>query len=133
MGLFRNSQELQFGTCNLWQTTGKSGEQRRGNSLIEEKGELGRARLSRVHWWKQRIWHVSGLSPAGLLPGVEISFLSPPISKVTQGTLFLAGRCQRYGFNSWVGKIPWRRAWQPAPVFLPGESHGQRSLVGYSP
>ena len=33
----------------------------------------------------------------------------------------------------WVGKIPWRRAWQPTPVFLPGESHGQRSLVGYSP
>ena len=33
----------------------------------------------------------------------------------------------------WVGKIPWRRAWQPIPLFLPGESHGQRSLVGYSP
>ena len=30
-------------------------------------------------------------------------------------------------------KIPWRRAWQPTPVFLPGDSHGQRSLVGYSP
>ena len=37
------------------------------------------------------------------------------------------------GFNPWVGKIPWRRKWQPTPVFLPGESHGQRSLVGYSP
>ena len=35
--------------------------------------------------------------------------------------------------NPWVGKIPWRRAWQPIPVFLPGESHGQRSLTGYSP
>ena len=35
--------------------------------------------------------------------------------------------------RSWVGKIPWRRKWQPTPVFLPGESHGQRSLVGYSP
>ena len=33
----------------------------------------------------------------------------------------------------WVGKIPWRRAWQPTPVFLPGESHGQRNLAGYSP
>jgi len=32
-----------------------------------------------------------------------------------------------------VGKIPWRRAWQPTPVFLPGESHGQGSLAGYSP
>ena len=37
------------------------------------------------------------------------------------------------GFDPWVGKIPWRRAWQPTPVFLPGESHGQRSLRGYSP
>jgi len=36
-------------------------------------------------------------------------------------------------FNPWVGKIPWRRAWQPTAVFLPGESHGPRSLVGYGP
>ena len=36
-------------------------------------------------------------------------------------------------FDSWVGKIPWRRKWQPTPVFLPGESQGQRSLVGCSP
>ena len=40
---------------------------------------------------------------------------------------------KRCGFNSWVRKIPWQRAWQPTPVVLPGESHGQRSLVGYSP
>ena len=39
---------------------------------------------------------------------------------------------QRPGFGSWVGKIPWRRKWQPTPVFLPGESHGQKSLAGYS-
>ena len=37
------------------------------------------------------------------------------------------------GFSPWVGKIPWRREWQPTVVFLPGKSHGQRSLVGYSP
>ena len=36
-------------------------------------------------------------------------------------------------FDPWVGTIPWRRKWQPTPVFLPGESHGQRSLAGYSP
>ena len=42
-------------------------------------------------------------------------------------------RHKRLGFSPWVGKIPWRRKWQPTPVFLPGESHGQRSLVGYSP
>ena len=39
---------------------------------------------------------------------------------------------RRGGLDSWVGRIPWRRKWQPAPVFLPGESYGQRSLVGYS-
>ena len=36
-------------------------------------------------------------------------------------------------FDPYAGKIPWRREWQPTPIFLPGESHGQRSLVGYSP
>ena len=48
----------------------------------------------------------------------------------------LACQCKRHkrrGFNPWVGKIRWRRAWQPIPVFSPGEPHGQRSLVGYSP
>ena len=37
------------------------------------------------------------------------------------------------GFNPWVGKILWRRKWQPTPGLLPGKSHGWRSLVGYSP
>ena len=45
----------------------------------------------------------------------------------------LGGSEVKPGFNPWVGKIPWRRQWQPTPVFLPGESHGQRSLVGCSP
>ena len=40
-------------------------------------------------------------------------------------------QCWKHGFNPWVRKIPWRRAWQPTPVFLPGESHEQRSLEGY--
>ena len=35
-------------------------------------------------------------------------------------------------FDPWVGKIPWRNKWQPTPVILPGEFHGQRSMVGYS-
>ena len=39
----------------------------------------------------------------------------------------------RHGFSPWIGKIPWRRAWQPTPVVLPGEFHGLKSLVGYSP
>ena len=39
---------------------------------------------------------------------------------------------RRHEFDPWVGKIPWRRERQPTLVFLPGESHGQRSWVGYS-
>ena len=42
-------------------------------------------------------------------------------------------QCRRPGFHPWVRKISWRKKWQPTPVFLPGKSHGQRSLVGYSP
>ena len=42
-------------------------------------------------------------------------------------------RCKRHSFGPWVRKIPWRRKWQPSPVFLPGKFHGQRSLVDYSP
>ena len=42
-------------------------------------------------------------------------------------------QCRRPRFDPWVGKIPWRRKWQSTPVFVPGESHGQRSLAGCSP
>ena len=42
-------------------------------------------------------------------------------------------RQKRCRFDPWVRKIPWRRKWLPTPVLLPGEFHGQRSLVGYSP
>ena len=42
-------------------------------------------------------------------------------------------RHKRPWFSTWVGKTSWRRAWQPTPLLLPGESHGHRNLVGYSP
>ena len=42
-------------------------------------------------------------------------------------------QCRRSVFDPWVGKIPWRRKWQPTPIFLPEKVHGQRSLVGYNP
>ena len=41
-------------------------------------------------------------------------------------------QCRRRRFDPWARKIPWRRNWQPVPVFLPGKSHRQISLVGYS-
>ena len=42
-------------------------------------------------------------------------------------------QCRRLRFDPWVGKIPWRREWQPTPIFLTGEIHGKRRQVGYSP
>ena len=42
-------------------------------------------------------------------------------------------QCRRPEFNPWVRQIPWKRKWQPTPVFLPGKSHGQRSLADCSP
>ena len=67
-----------------------------------------------------------------------ILFKWQPISISTGGAGGKELACQRrkhnrYGLSPWVGKIPGRRKWQPTPVFLLGESHGQRSLVGYSP
>ena len=66
---------------------------------------------------------------------------SPTFSMSHAGTLIIGLpwwlrirlQCRRHRFEFWVRKIPWRRKWQPTLVFLPGEFHGQRSLVGYSP
>ena len=70
---------------------------------------------------------------------VQISANQLPLCWPSQEVLMVknspanAGRHQRCEFETWVRKIPWRRAWQPTLVFLPGEPHGQRSLAGCSP
>ena len=53
-------------------------------------------------------------------------------------TMWLSGKesacqCRRCGFNPWVRKMPWRKKWQPTPVFLPRKPHGEKNLAGYSP
>ena len=53
--------------------------------------------------------------------------------QVVKSLPVIAGNIKICRFSPWVGKIPWRRAWQLTPVCLPAEFHGQRSLVGYSP
>ena len=64
----------------------------------------------------------------------EALYCSPGFPGSTSGKEPICRRrCKRLAFHPWVGKIPWRRTWQPNPVFLPGEFHRQRSLVGYSP
>ena len=55
---------------------------------------------------------------------VALGVMNPPAN---------AGEVKRCGFSPWFEKIPWRRAQQPTPVFLPGKSHGQRSVAGCSP
>ena len=97
-------------------------EERRENTEGLEQAVLFlhacRARISCVS--AERLWDQGYSSPHTGLPWC----LSGKES---------ACQCRRRGFKLWVRKIPWRRAWQPTPVFLPGKSQGQRSLEGYSP
>ena len=64
------------------------------------------------------------------LTGKEYNVISSSDGYETPGICL---QRRRFRFDPWVGKIPWRREWQPTPRFLPGESHGQRSLEGYRP
>ena len=72
------------------------------------------------HEAENEIIFTNGPSPVQGFPG----------SSLTKNPL---AKCRTHGFDPWVRKIPWRRKWLPIPVFLPGMSHGQRSLVGYNP
>ena len=86
-------------------------------------------------------WFIDALSRLFLCLHVTFS-LCVSLHTKTPDTGFTAGesvveesacQCRRCRFDPWVGKIPWRREWQPTPVFLPGKFHGQRSLAGYCP
>ena len=68
------------------------------------------------------------LTPTGIL------YISVPLP-LKSGAFLLAQTVKNLPAvqETWLGKIPWRREWQPTPIFLPGEFHGQRSLAGYSP
>ena len=78
---------------------------------------LWRLRAGLCHWFQQ---DTHSHSPLMIKPGGS----DRKESACNEGDL---------GLIPGLGKIPWRRAWPPSPVFLPGESHGQRSLAGYSP
>ena len=60
---------------------------------------------------------------------VSMNYLHPLLSGLPRWLTGKESTCQ-CEFHPWVGKLPWRRKWQPTPVFLPGEFHGQKSLVG---
>ena len=64
-----------------------------------------------------------------IIEALHTSFWASPVAQQWRICLQYK-RHRRFGFNPWVRKIPWRRAWQPIPVFLPGKCPGQRSLEG---
>ena len=99
---------------------------------------LGQRTHSSILAWRipvdRRAWHaiVHGVSESGMTEQLSTA------SELLGFPGYASGKepacqCRRCRFNPWVRKIPWRRAWQLTPVFLPGESCGQRSLAGYSP
>ena len=65
-----------------------------------------------------------------IIPSIPF-FFKPHGSASGKESSFQCRRCKRCGFDPWLGKIPWRRKCQLTPLFLPGESHGQRSLVDF--
>ena len=89
-------------------------------------------------------WKISGTGKPGGLPSLGLHRVGHDWSDLAAAARHnlrwlsdkSAGQCRRHRrcrFDPWGGKIPWRRKWQPTPVFLPGESHGQKSPMGYSP
>ena len=79
------------------------------------------------------MWLELACRPNSLLtPNLAESFPGGSLSKESTCNAGDCLQCRRLGFDPWVGKIPWRRKWLPTPAFLPGKSHGQRSLESYS-
>ena len=89
--------------------------------------ELKLWNFSSFHWKADRRRR-SVVKDTGELTHFWISQVAPRLRICLQ-----CWRHRRHGFDPWVGKISWKGECQPTPVFLPGQPHGQRSLVGYSP
>ena len=90
-------------------------------------------REAQEYWSGQPTPSPADLPDPGIEPGspaLQVDFLPTELALSNEWTSLVA---QMVKHLPWVGKISWRRKWKPTPVFLPGESHEQRSLVGYSP
>ena len=81
--------------------------------------------VSSGSWWRTR---KPGVLQSMGLQSVGLNWATEPSGKESACQFRW---CKRPGFNPWVKKIPWSKRWQPTLAFLPGESHGWRSLVGY--
>ena len=101
-------------------------------------GSMQRSQLRLHRAWAGAMTHAChSVSPSQILSYFSLPallFHSPHLKgfRWLNGKEFTHQR-RRRRFNPWVGKIPWRRKWQPTPVSLPGKSRGQRSLAGCSP
>ena len=103
-----------------------------GRSLGEGNGNsLQYSCLEKSHGQRS----LAGYSPWGHRESAMTERLTLSLSGTSgfPGGACQCRRCNRCRFEPWVRKIPWRRAWEPTPLLLPGESHGQRRLAGYSP
>ena len=90
-------------------------------------------------------WRIPGIEEPGGLPSMGSHRVGHDSSNLVAAARSFSGfpggasgkepacQCRRAGFDPWVRNIPWRQEWQPIPVFLPGKSHEQRTLAGYSP
>ena len=86
------------------------------SSTIYNSQDVGAPRCSLTDEWINKLWYIYKAS--WWLSGKRLCLQ--------------CWRHRRCEFNPWVRKIPWSRKWEPIPVFLPGKSHGQRNLAGYS-
>ena len=96
-----------------------------GISSLLEEGMVVRGVPSVA--WQPHLWSWAAEDSRGSY------FERSPSGSTGKEPICQGRRCWRHRFDSWVRKMPWRRKWQPTPVFLPGKSHGQRNLAGYSP
>ena len=101
---------------SLWETLGRAWK-------VEET----------IQWTNQNYGHKWEISVHKLQNDTFLAFLTSQVVLVVKKPSANAVDARDTGFDPWVGKIPWRRKWHPTPGFLPEESHGQRSLAGYSP
>ena len=72
------------------------------------------------------------LLPLSVILPLDLLYGASQVALVLKNMPSSTGRCKRHGFDPWIGNTSWRRAQQPTPVFLPGDSQGQRSLGGSS-
>ena len=84
-------------------------------------------------WNNCCLWYLSTSHLTNLRVGCLLSVHGvSQVALVVKNPLAMQ-RHKKYAFKTWIGKIPWRKAWQPTPVFWPGESHRRRSLMGSGP